>query len=120
VSVILVAEDEALIMMNVVDDLIEAGYDVLEARHAEQALAILSSAADGINILFTDVRMPGEMDGIALCHHTKKYWPWIGLLATSAHPAPAVAELPEGCRFLPKPYHRAHVMEHLAALIGAD
>jgi CheY-like chemotaxis protein len=82
--VILVAEDEALIMMNIVDDLIEAGYDVLEARHAEEALNILGAVADGIHILFTDVRMPGEMDGIALCHHTKKHWPWIGLLATTA------------------------------------
>jgi two-component system, response regulator PdtaR len=119
VSVILVAEDEALIMMNIVDDLIEAGYDVLEARHAEEALNILGAVADGIHILFTDVRMPGEMDGIALCHHTKKHWPWIGLLATSAHPAPSADELPEGCRFLSKPYHRAHVIEHLAALKGA-
>jgi two-component system, response regulator PdtaR len=119
-SVILVTEDEALIMMNVVDDLVEAGYDVLEARHAEEALHILAAVADGIHILFTDIWMPGEMDGIALCHHTKKHWPWIGLLLTSAHPAPSADNLPKGCRFLPKPYHRAHVMEHLTALMVAD
>ena len=118
-AVVLLAEDEALIMMNIVDDLVEEGYTVLEARHAAEALSILDAGADGIHILFTDVRMPGEMDGIALCHHTKKHWPWIGLLATSAHPAPAAHELPEGCRFLPKPYHRAHVIEHLTALSAA-
>jgi CheY-like chemotaxis protein len=84
VAVVLVAEDEALIMMNIVDDLVEEGYTVLEARHAAEALRILDAGADSIHILFTDVSMPGEMDGIALCHHTKKHRPWIGLLVTSA------------------------------------
>jgi two-component system, response regulator PdtaR len=119
VVVVLVAEDEALIMMNIVDGLTEEGFTVLEARHAEEALSILKVKASGVHILFTDVRMPGEMDGIALSHHTKKHWPWIGLLVTSAHPAPFAHELPEGCRFLQKPYHRAHVIEHLTALAAA-
>jgi CheY-like chemotaxis protein len=119
VAVVLVAEDEALIMMNIVDDLVEEAYTVLEARRAAEAISILDAGADGIHILFTDVWMPGEMDGIALCHHTKKHWPWIGLLMTSAHPAPTADELPEGCRFISKPYHRAHVMEHRTALSEA-
>jgi two-component system, response regulator PdtaR len=120
VTVILGVEDEALIMMNVVDDLIEEGFTVLEARHADEALDILAAAAEAVDILFTDVWMPGAMDGIALCHYVKERWPWIGLLVTSAHPAPADDELPEGCRFLPKPYHRAQLMEHLAALLEAE
>jgi two-component system, response regulator PdtaR len=119
VAVVLVAEDEPLIMMNIVDDLTEESFTVLEARHAEEALSILGSAADDMSILFHDVWMPGKMNGIALCHHAKKHWSWIGLLVTSAHPAPSTDELPDGCRFLPKPYHRAHVMEHFAALSEA-
>jgi CheY-like chemotaxis protein len=66
VVVVLVAEDEALIMMNIVDGLTEEGFTVLEARHAEEALSILKVKASGVHILFTDVRMPGEMDGIVL------------------------------------------------------
>ena len=117
--VVVVAEDEPLILMNTVDHLIEEGFEVLEARHATEALEILTSNASDVHVLFTDVRMPGRMDGIALCHYVKTHWPWIGILVTSAHAAPLTDNLPEGCRFVPKPYHHAHVMKHLRALTTA-
>ena len=117
--VVVVAEDEALIRMETVEHLTDEGFEVLEARHAEEALAILGGAADEVHILFTDVRMPGDMDGVALSHHVKQHWPWIGLLVTSAHAEFLLDELPEGCRFLSKPYQRAHMMQHLRALTAA-
>ena len=117
--VVVVAEDEPLILMSIVDHLTEEGFEVMEARHAEEALAILSLVADDVHVLFTDVRMPGEMDGIALSHHVKKHWPWIGLLVTSAHAEGLSSNLPEGCRFLPKPYHHRQAIKHLRALTAA-
>jgi DNA-binding NtrC family response regulator len=117
--VVVVAEDEPLIMMAIVDHLVEEGFHVFEARHAEEALAILSEDPNSIHVLFTDVWMPGEMDGIALSHHVKANWPWIGLIVTSAHLAPMASDLPANCRFLPKPYHRAHVVDHINDLVKA-
>jgi DNA-binding NtrC family response regulator len=119
VFVVVVAEDEALIRMETVNHLTDEGFEVLEARHAEEALAILEVAAEDVHVLFTDVWMSGEMDGIALSHHVKAHWPWIGLLVTSGHAVPQDDNLPEGCRFLPKPYHHGHAIKHLRALIAA-
>jgi CheY-like chemotaxis protein len=117
--VVVVAEDEPLIRMETAEHLIDEGFEVLEARHAEEALAILAHAADDVHVLFTDVRMPGGMDGVALSHHVKTHWPWIGLLVTSAHAEAMVDELPEGCRFLPKPYHHRQAIKQLRALTAA-
>jgi CheY-like chemotaxis protein len=114
--VVVVAEDEPLILMAIVDHLIEEGFDVLEAQHAEEALAILAADPDVIHVLFTDVQMPGEMDGVALSHHVAANWPWIGIIVTSAHFSPSEDNLPTGCRFLPKPYHPAHVVDHVREL----
>ncbi len=117
--VVVVAEDELLIRMAVADSLNEAGFLVLEAEHAEEALAILELEAHGVHVLFTDVRMPGDMDGLALSHHVKTHWPWIGLIVTSAHATLKDDTLPEGSRFLPKPYHHPHVIEHVRELVEA-
>ena len=59
------------------------------------------------------------MDGIALSHHVKTHWPWIGLLVTSAHAMVREGELPLGSRFLNKPYHHAHVIDHVRELAEA-
>ena len=117
--VVIVAEDEPLILMAIVDHLIGEGFSVLEARHAEEALAILAIDPAVVHILFTDVQMPGEMDGVALSHHVKTHWPWIGLLVTSGHLVPEVDDLPQGCRFLRKPYHHGHVVDHIKELLHA-
>ena len=69
--VVVVAEDEPLIRMDIADELTEAGFVVLEARCASEALAILATEAAGVHALFTDVRMPGSMDGIALSHRVR-------------------------------------------------
>ena len=55
------------------------GFNPLEAQHADEALAVLTLKAVAVKVLFTDVRMPGDMDGIALSHHVKTHWPWVGL-----------------------------------------
>ena len=62
-AVVLVVEDSAIIRMSAVDLLLSAGYDALEAQHADEAIRILESRTD-IDLVFTDVQMPGTMDGI--------------------------------------------------------
>jgi CheY-like chemotaxis protein len=106
---VLVAEDEDLVRFVIVQALLDEGFGVIEAEHAEAALIVLESRAGHIHVLFTDIQMPGTMDGLALAHHTSKHWPWIGLLVTSARPHPDRAAFPEESRFLAKPYDRVRL-----------
>jgi Response regulator receiver domain len=73
---VLVAEDEELVRLVIVQALLDEGFEVMEAEHAEAALIVLGSHATRIHVLFTDIQMPGTMDGLALAHHTSKHWPW--------------------------------------------
>ena len=116
--VVLVVEDEFLIRMVAVEALLDAGFVVLEAAHAGDALALLQSRATDIHALFTDVQMPGDMDGVMLAHETSRCWPWIGLLITSGHTHLVQTALPAGSRSLPKPYEVDHVVRHIHALVA--
>lgn len=118
VPVVIVAEDEAIIRMVTVNVLMDAGFSVLEAEHAEAALAHFHGGADGIHGLFTDVDMPGAMNGLDLAHHVSSNWPWVVLLVTSGKPNPATHTLPKGSRFLPKPYDYNHVVQHVREMIA--
>ena len=106
--------------MMAVDFLSEAGYLVHEAGHAEEAVRILERHCDGVHVLFTDIHMPGVMDGLQLAHHAHRHWPWIGLLVASGKAAPKAPDMPPRARFLPKPYDPMHVLDHLRALVAAD
>ena len=117
--VVIVAEDEPMIRMAVVHLLMDEGFEVWEAEHANAAIALLEAEAPGVHVLFTDVRMPGIMDGLALSHHVKTHWPWIGILVASAHAALTEDDLPKGARFLPKPYRHKHVVKHVRELAEA-
>jgi CheY-like chemotaxis protein len=83
------------------------------AAHAEDALASLETHATVIHVLFTDIHMPGTMDGLALAHHAARSWPWIALLITSGLASPDGSTLLGQRRFLPKPYHPAHAIRHI-------
>jgi CheY-like chemotaxis protein len=113
---VLVAEDEDLVRLVVVEALRDAGLEVMEAVHAEAALSVLRRHAARIQVLFTDIQMPGVIDGLALAHHTSKNWPRIALLITPARPRPDRATLPANSRFLAKPYHHSHVVRHIREL----
>jgi CheY-like chemotaxis protein len=85
---VLLAEDEEMVRFVIAETLRDEGFEVMEVEHAEAALGTLRTHAARIHVLFTDIQMPGAMDGVALAHHTSKHWPWIGLLITSARPSP--------------------------------
>jgi two-component system, response regulator PdtaR len=103
-----------------VDILADAGFTVLEAEHAEGALEHLRAQAATIHLLFTDINMPGEMDGLGLAHHSFGNWPWIAVLIASARPRPATHEMPKGSRFLSKPYDATSIAKHALELVGAS
>lgn len=100
---ILVVEDELFIRMMAADTLLDAGFAVLEAGDAAEAMHVLANAAE-IAVLFTDVNMPGDMDGIALAHHTAGNYPAIGVIVTSGGSWISEDRLPCRGRFLAKPY----------------
>jgi len=95
----------------------DAGYDVVEAGNADEAIAILEARAD-IHIVFTDIQMPGSMDGLKLARAIRGRWPPIKIVTTSGHANVAESDLPEGGRFLPKPYSPHQLAGVLRELIG--
>ena len=102
-----------MIRMMATDVLLDAGFRVVEASHASEALDILRARAGEFQGLFTDVHMPGAIDGVALAHEAARCWPWLGLLVASGRLMPTERQLPHRCRFLPKPYELAHLVRHV-------
>jgi two-component system, response regulator PdtaR len=111
-KVVLVVEDESVIRMSAAAVLLDEGFGVLEAEHANAAKALLEARAGDVHVLFTDIHMPGEMNGLQLAHHTSWCWPWIAIIVTSGRGMPRWTDLPEGCRYLPKPYQHEHLIAH--------
>jgi CheY-like chemotaxis protein len=108
-AIILVVDDEQIVRMGAVDLLEKAGHVVIEAENADAAILILEGRTD-IEVVFSDIRMPGTMDGVRLMHVIRRRWPPIRLILTSGTGAPAMDALPHGTSFLAKPYaHNALV-----------
>ncbi len=112
-AVVLVAEDDDLIREIVAHSLTSEGFIAIEAENAAEAASILRDEMNKIDVLFTDVRMPGEMDGMALARHTRKHCPWVKVLITSGHERPSQTDLPDQSVFIPKPYRLAEVIKLL-------
>jgi CheY-like chemotaxis protein len=115
--IVLVVEDEGLVRQMSASELSDAGYEVREAADAREALAILE-AAECVAVLFTDVNMPGELDGLALARLVDDRWPRVRLLVTSGGAKVGPADLPNAGRFIAKPYSLSHmraVVDELAA-----
>jgi two-component system, response regulator PdtaR len=102
-SVILAVEDETLVRDYLTGVLEDAGYQVVSAANADEAIEILESRND-IRILITDVNMPGSMDGLRLAAAVKDRWPPIKIIIATGKDRPGSQELPLGSQFLPKPY----------------
>ncbi len=111
-SLVLVVEDEDLVRAYAVAMIEEAGFRVVEAANADQAIQILETRRD-VSVIFTDVDMPGAMNGIRLAHAVRDRWPPIKIIATSGHHEFKEGDLPTGGRFLPKPYTLSQISEAL-------
>jgi two-component system, response regulator PdtaR len=115
-QVVLVVEDEPLIRLNTIDALEEEGYAVAEAENAEAALKVLEARSD-VRLLFTDVHMPGALDGMALARQVHARWPHILLIITSGRRRPNRAEIPDDGRFLAKPYRAKQLVSEVNGLL---
>lgn len=102
-AIVLIVEDEPIVRFCAAEMLGGEGFEVLEAAGADQALDILESRGD-VAILFTDIEMPGSMDGSALAILVQRRWPAIRIVVTSGRVRPTMDELPPLALFLPKPY----------------
>ena len=101
--VVLIVEDEFLLRMDAVDMITAAGFEALEATNADEAIIVLESRRD-ISVVFTDIQMPGSMDGLKLARAVRGRWPPIKIIATSGRAHVTQQDLPEGGRFVAKPY----------------
>jgi CheY-like chemotaxis protein len=117
--VVLIVEDEFLLRMNAIDMIAAAGFEVVEAENADQAIEILEARTD-ITVVFTDVQMPGSMDGLKLARAVRGRWPPIKIVATSGRVNVAATDLPDGGRFLPKPYSPEQLTGLLQEMTGPD
>jgi two-component system, response regulator PdtaR len=114
---VLVVEDEPLLRMMAVEVVEEAGFVALEAGNADEAVALLESRSD-IALLFTDINMPGSMDGLKLADTVRFRWPLIKILLVSGQVRLQPSQLPSSSRFVEKPYRAAAMVEELRSLVG--
>lgn len=108
-----------MIRMAAVDLLVSAGYAVLESQDADEAIRILEARSD-IDLVFTDVQMPGTMDGIRLSHYIRDRWPPIRLLVASGAAVIEQSHLPAGASFFAKPYDDQTIVSAIARLLAED
>ena len=116
--VVLIVEDEFLIRLQAAQIISKAEFDVVEASSADEAFSILEARSD-ITILFTDVQMPGSMDGLKLAAAVKGRWPPIKIVATSGLVNVRQEDLPEGGRFISKPYDSIQLTAALQELTAS-
>ena len=114
---VLVVEDDALLRMHAAEMIEEAGFRVLEAPDADAAILLLESQMD-IRIIFTDIDMPGSMNGLKLAQAVANRWPPIRIVATSGHFKIRDGDLPAGGRFIAKPYRSNQIISALQELAG--
>jgi CheY-like chemotaxis protein len=116
-AVVLIVEDEMLLRMHAVDIVEDAGYTSVEAVDADEAVAILESRSD-IALLFTDIQMPGSMDGLRLAHSVHDRWPPIKIILVSGQAKPTSIDIPADSRFFGKPLEDKAMIAQLQNMIG--
>jgi len=114
---VLVVEDELLLRMRAVDMVEDAGFNPLEAVNADDALALLESRSD-IELLFTDIQMPGRMNGLKLAHAVHERWPSIKIILVSGQLTPGEEDRPANSRFFGKPLEVPEMIAELQDMIG--
>lgn len=116
-AVVLIVEDSAIIRMGAIDLVLAAGYEALEACNADEAIRILESRGD-VDLVFTDVQMPGTMNGIKLSHYIRDRWPPVKLIVTSGAAILKESSLPVGSQFFSKPYDDHSITDVMARLLS--
>ena len=113
---VLVVEDEPLRRIDVVDQLEQSRFEVFQAPNADTAIKILETYP-AIRVLFTDIDMPGSMDGLKLAAAVRDRWPPIRIVITSGLRKIDIGALPQEARFFPKPYNVSEVASTMRAMV---
>jgi two-component system, response regulator PdtaR len=114
---VLIVEDESLIRMEVVSSLEDAGFLIYEAGNADEAVRMLEEHAE-IQLVFTDINMPGSMDGLKLAHYARGRWPPVKIIVTSGKSKVQGQDLPAGAIFIGKPYHFDHITHRVREMLA--
>lgn len=117
-AVVLVVEDNPLILMSALELVTTAGFEGVGAANADEAIGILEARAD-IRLVFTDVEMPGTIDGVKLAHYIRERWPPIHLIVASGKLILEESQLPAGSRFFAKPYDENTIIEEMTRMLVA-
>ena len=115
---VLVVEDEHLIRMDTATSLEAAGFTVYAADNAADAISCLELHKE-IRLIFTDINMPGSMDGLALAHYVRGRWPPVKIIVTSGYVKVRRDDLPIGAIFVEKPYYPKAIAERMNELLAA-
>ncbi|KKC33249.1 response regulator [Devosia psychrophila] len=113
---VLVVEDEALIMLDIADQLEAEGFTIYQAHNADVAIELLAAHPD-IRLLYTDIDMPGSMDGLKLAAAVRHRWPPVKIIVTSGHRAVETTDMPNGSVFFSKPYNHHAVTASMRELL---
>jgi CheY-like chemotaxis protein len=116
----IVVEDDPIIMMETVFILEDAGFRVYESFDGDEAILHLTTHWESTVLLFSDVDMPGSMNGFALARHVAEHWPLIEIVIASGHTRPADGDMPKKATFLTKPFNQRMVHEHLSQILPDD
>jgi DNA-binding NtrC family response regulator len=115
---ILIVEDEPIILWDIADQLEAEGFTVYQARNADEAMGALDANFD-IRLIFTDVDMPGSMDGLALAAAVRDRWPPVRIIVTSGHRLVEITDIPDGSVFFSKPYDHLVVVKSMREMLDA-
>lgn len=115
--VVLVVEDEPLLRLDMADHLADEGFEVIEASNADEAIRALESDSR-IRLLFTDVDMPGTMDGLKLASFVANRWPPVRIIVTSGHRLVEITEIPDGSVFFAKPYQHEAIVASMREMMA--
>lgn len=112
-----VVDDDPIILMHACTIIEDAGFSALDATTVAEAIAHFEDHASEVVLLFTDVQMPGGRDGFELAREVAERWPSTTILVASGNCKPGPGELPEGARFLGKPFSASLVHDTMLALL---
>lgn len=116
----LVVDDDPLLRMDVAELLEQTGFRTMEADSGDAALAVLEQHHLDIVLLFSDVDMPGALNGFALAREASVRWPYVAIVIASGRLEPADGEMPEGACFIGKPFSAETVHGHLKEILADD
>jgi two-component system, response regulator PdtaR len=116
--IVLLVEDEPVIRACLVEAFEDGGFAVLDAADGDGAVRILEQNACRVCVVFSDINLPGSLNGVLLAEHARKHWPWVRVVLASGRPKPDNFEISPGTRFFQKPYGINSVVDHVRELIA--